>query len=169
MLDKVRAGVLIVRLNRLKKGFERDVVIDQRLLIDDDLILLDVSAKAKHVGDTGHRSQLQLDNPVLNCAQFLIALAAADDLVKIDLAGSGGDGAHRGFKPCRDVTLCVRKALEDLLAGEVDVRVVPEIDHHHRQTELGDRFHPRHARNPVHLILYGKSYELLDLLWRQSL
>src|SRR5229473_3062078 len=47
--DEVRAGVLIVRLNCCEERFERDVVIDQRLLIHDDVILLDVPAKAQHI------------------------------------------------------------------------------------------------------------------------
>ena len=58
MLDKVCPGVLIVVLNCFEERFERDVVIDERLLIHDDVILLDVSTKAKHIGDAGHGSQL---------------------------------------------------------------------------------------------------------------
>ena len=79
VLDEVGAGVLIVVLDRFEKRFQRDVVVDQRLLVDDDLILLNVAAKAEHVGDAGHGAQLQLDDPVLDRAQFLIALAPAGD------------------------------------------------------------------------------------------
>src|SRR6266542_544961 len=133
MLDEVRSGVLIVVLNGFEKRFERDVVIDQCLLIDDDVILLDVPAKAKHVGDPGHRAQLQFDYPVLNSTQFLSALTTTDDLVKIDLAGSGGDGSHPRVKPGRDAVLCEGEPLEDLLTREVNVDVVAKIDRHHRE------------------------------------
>src|SRR5437867_8889614 len=105
MLNKIRAGVLIVVLNCFKEGFERDVVVNQRLLIDDDLILLDVSAKAQHVGNTWHCAQLQFDDPILNRAQLLIGLAVADNLVKIDLACTRRDGPHLRFESGRNVLL----------------------------------------------------------------
>src|SRR5689334_443955 len=54
MLDEVSSGVLIIVLDGFEERFERDVVTDQRLLIDDHLILLDVAAKAEHVRDTRH-------------------------------------------------------------------------------------------------------------------
>ena len=68
VFDEIRAGVLIVRLNRLKEGFQSDVVADQSLLVDDHLVLLHVAAKTQHVRDAGHRAQLQLHNPILNRA-----------------------------------------------------------------------------------------------------
>src|SRR5207249_2951951 len=114
MLDEVRSGVLIVVLNGFKKRFERDVVIHQCLLIDDDVILLYVTAKAEHIRDAGHGAQLQFDYPVLNSAQFLSALTMTDDLVEIDLAGSGGYRSHSRLEPRRDAVLCKREPLEDL-------------------------------------------------------
>ena len=98
MFDEVCAGVLIIVLNGLKERFERDVVIDQCLLIDYDLVLFDVAAKAQYVSDARHRAQLQFDDPILNRAQLLVALAVPDDLVEIDLAGAGGDRSHLRFE-----------------------------------------------------------------------
>jgi hypothetical protein len=57
MFNKVRAGVLIVVLNGFKEGFERDVVVYECLLIDNDLVLFDVSAKIKDVGYARHGAQ----------------------------------------------------------------------------------------------------------------
>ena len=98
VFDEVCAGVLIIVLNGLKERFERDVVIDQCLLIDYDLVLFDVAAKAQYVSDTRHRAQLQFDDPILNRAQLLVALGVPDDLVEIDLAGAGGDRSHLRFE-----------------------------------------------------------------------
>ena len=95
MFDEVCAGVLIVRLNRVEQSLERDVVIDERLLIDDDLILLHIAAETEHIGNAGNGPQLQLHDPILNRAQLLIAPTVAHDLVEIDLAGAGGDRTHR--------------------------------------------------------------------------
>src|SRR6185503_4446516 len=94
MLDEVGARVLIIVLDGFKERLESDVVADERLLIDDDLILLDVAAKTEDIGDAGHGAQLQLYDPVLNRAQFLVALSVADDLIKINLPSPGGDWSH---------------------------------------------------------------------------
>src|SRR5436190_15706558 len=106
MLDEIRSSILIVVLNCFEERLERDLVIDERLLIDDYVILLHIAAKAEHIGNAGHRSQLQFHYPVLNGAQLLSALAATDDLIKIDLSRSGGDGSHAGLKTRRDAILC---------------------------------------------------------------
>ena len=58
VFDKVRPGVLIVGLNSVEESLQRDVVVHQRLLIRNDLILLDVSAKAQYIGNAGHCAQL---------------------------------------------------------------------------------------------------------------
>src|SRR6185436_6620460 len=47
MFDEVGARVLIIVLDGFKERLERDVVANQRLLIDDHLILLHVAAKAE--------------------------------------------------------------------------------------------------------------------------
>ncbi len=106
MFDEVRARVLIVVLDGLKKRLERDVVTNQRLLIDDDLILFDVAAKAEHISHTRHSAQLQLYDPILNRAQFLVGLSVADDLIKIDLTGPGGDWSHLRLKAGGDTIFC---------------------------------------------------------------
>src|SRR6185369_2532980 len=94
VLDEVGARVLIIVLDGFEERLERDVVANQRHRIDDYLILLDVAAKAEHVGDARHGAQLQLYDPILNRAQFLVGLSVADDLIKIDLTGAGGDWSH---------------------------------------------------------------------------
>src|ERR1041385_3339972 len=126
VLDKVGARVLIVVLNSFEKSFERDVVTHQRLLIDDYLILLDVTAKTETVSDAGHGSQLQLHDPILDRAQLLVALSVADDLVEIKLTRARGDWSHLRFESGRDAVFRRRQALEDLLAREIDVGVVSE-------------------------------------------
>ena len=45
VFDEVCAGVLIIVLNCVEETLERDVVINQRLLIDDHVILLYISAE----------------------------------------------------------------------------------------------------------------------------
>src|SRR6185369_4528260 len=106
MFDEVGARVLIVVLDGFKERLERDVVANQRLLIDDDLILLDVAAKAEHISHARHGAQLQLYDPILNRAQFLVGLSVADDLVKIDLTGPGGDWSHLRLKSGGDAIFC---------------------------------------------------------------
>src|SRR2546423_8495398 len=128
MFDEIGAGVLIVVLNRFEKRFKRDVVVDQRLLIGDDLALLYVSAKTEHVRDARHSAELQLDDPILNCAQLLVALSVADDLIKINLPGAGSDRTHLRFESRWDAVFRGRETLEHLLPREIDVRVVAEIN-----------------------------------------
>src|SRR5689334_12595883 len=128
MLNEVSSGVLIIVLDGLKERFESDVVTDQRLLIDDDLILLNISTKTEYISYAGHSAQLQLYDPILNRTQFLIALSVANDLVKIDLSRAGSDWSHLRFEPCRDAVFGSGQALEDLLACEINVRVVGEIN-----------------------------------------
>ena len=101
MLDEVGSSVLIVRLNGFEERLQRDVVVDQRLLIDDDVILFDVSAKAEYISDTGYCSQLQFDDPVLNGTQFLIALSTTYYFIKINLTGTSSDRTHTRFEPSR--------------------------------------------------------------------
>src|SRR6185503_3315626 len=98
MFDEVGARVLVIVLDGFKERLERDVVANQCLLIDDDLILLDVAAEAEHVSYARHSAQLQLHNPILNRAQFLVGLSVAYDLIKIDLTGPGGDWSHLRLK-----------------------------------------------------------------------
>src|SRR5882724_1981780 len=136
MFDEVGAGVLIVVLNRFEKRLERDVVVNQRLLIGDDLVLLYVSAKTEHVRDARHSAELQLDDPILNCAQLLVALSVADDLIEINLPGAGGDRAHLRLESRRDTVFRGRETFKDLLPGKVDVRVVAEVNDDDRQTEF---------------------------------
>src|ERR1041385_8161915 len=145
MLDEVGAGVLIVCLNRVEQRFQRDVVINQRLLIDDYLVLLYVAAETQHISDAGHRAQLQLDDPILNRAQLLIALAMADDLIEIYLTGSGGDGTHRRLEPRRNILFRVSEPLKDLLPRKINIGVVAEINGNDREPKFGFRFHPGHA------------------------
>src|SRR5204862_454753 len=95
VIDKLRLIVII----------DDATAFPQRLLIDNDVVLLHFSAEAQRVGDTGHGSQLQFDNPVLNRAEFLSALAATDELVEIDLAGSRSDGPHLRIEPRGDAVL----------------------------------------------------------------
>src|SRR6185369_7691851 len=137
MFDEVGARVLIIVLDGFKERLERDVVTNQRLLIDDDLILLDVAAKAEHVGDARHSAQLQLYDPILDRPQFLVALSVADDLIKIDLTRPGGDWSHLRFEAGRDTIFRRGQAFEDLLACEIDVGVVSEIDGDYGQPKLG--------------------------------
>ena len=56
MLDKVGTGVLVVVLDRFEKRIQRNVVVNQRFLIYDHLVLLYIAAEAEHVGDPGHRA-----------------------------------------------------------------------------------------------------------------
>src|SRR5262249_32268156 len=128
MLDEVRACVLIIGLDGLKERFESDVVANERLLIDDDLILLYVAAKAEHVGDTRHGAQLQLYDPILNRAQLLVALSVADDLVKINLTRAGSDWSHLRFESGWDAVFRSGQAFKNLLACEIDIGVVSEIN-----------------------------------------
>src|SRR6185369_3624251 len=137
VLDEVGARVLIIVLDGFEERLERDVVANQRLLIDDDLILLDVAAKAEHVGDARHSAQLQLYDPILDRPQFLVALSVADDLIKINLTRPGGDWSHLRFEAGRDTIFRRGQAFEDLLACEIDVGVVSEIDGDYGQPKLG--------------------------------
>src|SRR4029078_2934407 len=102
MFDEVGACVLIIVLDGFKERLERDVVTNQRLLIDDDLILLYVAAKAEHVRDGRDSAKWQLYDPILNRAQLLIALSVSHDLIKIDLTGAGGDWSHLRLKSSGD-------------------------------------------------------------------
>src|SRR2546423_10016557 len=98
MLDEIGSGVLIVRLDRFEQRLERDVVINQGLLIDNDLVLLYIAAKAQHVGDAGNGAQLQLYDPILDRAQLLVALPVSDDLIKVNLTSAGSDRTHGGLE-----------------------------------------------------------------------
>src|SRR3954462_14994157 len=162
MLDEVGPSVLIVVLNCFEKRLERNLVINEGLLIDDDVVLLDVTTKAQHVSDSGHCPQLQFHYPILNGAQFLSALAGTDDLIKIDLSSTGGNWSHPWLEPCRDAILCEREPLKDLLSRKVDVDVIAKINSHNRQTEFGNRLHSHNARDPIHHVLDGKGDELFD-------
>src|SRR6185369_5276807 len=136
MFDEVRAGVLIVGLNRVEESFQRDVVIDERLLIDDDLILLNISAKTEDVGDARHGAQLQLHNPILNRAQLLIALPVTHDLIEIDLARAGRDWPHRRFKTGGDVFFGISETLKDLFSSKINISIVAEINRDDGEAEF---------------------------------
>src|SRR5262245_28914166 len=103
MLNKVRTRVLIICLNGFKQRLQGDVVINQRLLIDNDLILSDVATKTQNVSNTGHCAQLEFHDPVLNRTEFLVSLSLANNLIEIDLSRSGSDRTHLRLKTLRDM------------------------------------------------------------------
>ena len=92
-----------------------------------------------------HRSELKLDEPVVESLQFkqpfrLLGRRAGRPAilegVLIDLAKRRRDRPEPGLKPIRNARLRLIEPLVDQLAGKIGVDAILEDDRHQRESEL---------------------------------
>ena len=162
VVEQRAARILIVGAHRLCNLPDGQVVLVDRLRIDDYLILLHQPAEGRHVRDPRHLPEARLDHPVFQVAQFDFAMALAFHHVAVEFA----DGrCHR--------TQCwghvvrqrgVAQFFEHHGAREIVVGPVGEGQLHHRESEDGARAARDHAGHAVQRALDGHRDLLFHLL-----
>jgi hypothetical protein len=104
---------------------DREVVQAQLLLLDEHLVLRQLAADDRDLGDAGDRQQLVAQVELGVGAQLRSANAAVGrrHRQQHDLAGDGRDRRHLGVRVGRQVLAHGVESLGDELAGAVDVHV----------------------------------------------
>jgi hypothetical protein len=109
-----------------------------------DLVLLDVTADARHLRHALDTDQLVPQVPVLNAAQLLQGVLARLQGVLVDPAHPGGVRSELDARLRRQPSLHARQVLEDARTRPVQVRPVLEDDVDERESE--ERVTADHAR-----------------------
>ncbi len=136
--DEAAGGVGVVLLQGLDDVPQAQVVLEQGLGSHQHVVLLDEAAEAVDLVDSGDRLELRRHQKVLDAPQFHGRERVALQGVLEDLAQAGADRAQLRLRAHRQLLLGALEALEDLLAGEVDVGVVIEDHDHLREAGLGE-------------------------------
>ena len=133
--EHVSADVLVAVADRLDDAAERQVVGAQAVRIDVDLVLLDVAADRRDLGDARHRVQLIADEPVLQRPQVAQRMTIALDGVPEHVTDPRRVGPECRHRPLGHLRGDEAEALEDAAPGEVLIDLVLEDHVDHREAE----------------------------------
>ena len=136
------------------------------------MVLFFITSYAKHLGYAWNVLEMELDEPILDVPEFLqgVPPGLIFYIVEKDQAHTSGYRPHPGrAESIGDLLPGLLEALIDELTGEVYVHVVPEVDVHHRESEIRYGPHLLHSGQTVHGHLHRIGDVLLYLLRGQPL
>ena len=127
---------------------QRDVVGAQPVRVHGDLVLPDEPADAGHLGDSPHRGEFELEEPVLERPQFREILVLRAERVHVRPADAARIGAQRRVDSFRQPAADVVEVLEDPAPGPVEVGTVLEDHIDERDPEETSIRAPRWRKAP---------------------
>ena len=160
--DDPGADVGIVPADRLHHPHHRRPERAQLLGIDLDLVLLDVAAQARDLGDAGERGELVADVPILQRPKLGEVERVALEYVLEHPADARRVGAERGLEAGGKALSQPIHVLEHAGACPVQVGAVLEQDVHEGQAEEGVSAHDARAGHLEHLGSDGIGDLVLD-------
>ena len=155
-LQDVAADVEVVPAQRIADLAEGQVVGQELFRVHVHMVLLDVAAEGIDFVDAGDPLEQGGQRPVLDGpgpGQKIVHVLRRDRLraferVLVDLAHGRGNRPHGDLDVLRDLLARFDQALQDLLAGEIDIDAVGENDGDHGKPGFryrADQAEPRQA------------------------
>ncbi len=139
LFDHIPADIVIGSFDSFDHRRQRHVHGPQAVRIDVYLILLNVAANGRDLGDPGRGIELVAHKPVLQRPQVAQVHRVRFERVPIDLAESGSVGAERRGYSFGELPRDQVEPFENSRPGPVEFHVVFKDHVDHRKTERGTR------------------------------
>ena len=142
----IPTDVLITAHNGIHHATQGQSVGPKAIRVHVNLILLDLAANARDLGNAGHGIELVPDEPVLQRAQLAQVMSRSFDGVPEHVPNPGSIWSQRGNDARRHLLAYQVEPLQHASAGEVEIDVVLKDCENHRETKGRTRTHDAHAR-----------------------
>ena len=170
------AGVGVIAADRQIDVGDAQAEMAQLVGVDQDLVLLCISALRVDLGDPRDRAQQRPRHPVLGdpalhqlfFAQGAVTVVGAVQRVLIDLAEARRNRAEHRRDALRQARTHFKQSLHDQLAGKIDIGLVVEDQRDQRQPRLVERTHFLQPGQAGHRDLERHRGETLDFLRRAA-